>query len=117
MKRSAMRQRLLGLVWRSRIARCALHPGYSNKLSTSMLLGCARLRLPNETSRTQRICNLDLGAGLERQQRRPHRGVLQDPARDQPMLERDGAFHVRAAVIDGARDRQQLVMDRTRLRV
>src|SRR5262245_46291078 len=79
--------------------------------------GRARLCLPDESCRAQRVDDLDFGAGLERQQRRADGGVLKDAARDQAMLERDRAFHVRAAMVDGARNWQQLVMNRARLRV
>ena len=45
---------------------------------------------------------------------RAHRCVLEDAARDEAMLERNRSFHVRAAVIDVARHRQQPVMDGAR---
>ena len=38
--------------------------------------------------------------------------MLQDPPSNQGMLERDGAFHVRAAVVDELGHRQQAVVDR-----
>ena len=55
--------------------------------------------------------------GSQRQQRGPNCGVLEDSASDKTMLERNGSFHVRPAVIDGARHREQPVMDRACLRV
>ncbi len=70
-----------------------------------------------EARRTQRVGDLDIGAGLERKQRRAHGGVLEDAARDETVLERDGPFHMRATVIDARRHRQQPVMDRARLGV
>src|SRR3974390_718315 len=59
-----------------------------------------------ETGRAQCVRNLHIGAGLEWQQWRSNGRVLEDPAGDKAMLERDRAFHVRAAMIDGASHRE-----------
>ena len=68
-------------------------------------------RLPDQAGRAQRIGDLDVRARLQGQQGRANRRVVEDATGDEAMLERDRAFHVRPAVIDGAGHRQQPVMD------
>src|SRR6516164_1981699 len=78
-------------------------------------LGCSGSR--HEAGRAQRVGDLNLGARLKRQQGGTNRCVLENPARDEAVLERNRSLHMRPAVIDGAGHREQPVMDRACLRV
>src|ERR1700730_5397858 len=68
-------------------------------------------RLRNEPGRAQRVRDLDVGGGLKGQQGGANRCMLEDSPRHETMLERNGSFHVRSAVINAAGHREQPVVD------